>query len=224
MTRLTRLTRLQASLRREAAVASPSGARWLGLLGLGLVAGSAHASGGPGGAGDHAPHVANWFGLGSQYLHEPALGWLMVTFVLFALLIVGAARRPLGRHLQNRADGIRRALAEAQEARADAEARAAASEARLAQLDAEVQDLKAEFRRQGEAELARMEQAANAAAARLHKDAEDTLRAEAKRHQEALKREGARIALELAEQRVRSAVADGDRQRLTQNFIQDLSA
>lgn len=172
----------------------------------------------------HEPHVANWFGLGRQHQEAPALGWMMVTFAVFVAILVGWVRKPLGNYLEARSGEVRRALMEAQQAKAEAEARAAESEERLRKLDAEVAALTAEFRAQGEAELVRLEAAARATAERIAKDAEDTLAAESERAREALKAEAAKLALELAEARIRGAIADGDHQRLTQSFIQDLSA
>lgn len=189
-------------------------------LGLSLLPSSLALASGDG----HGPHIANWFQLGSQYQNTPALGWLSFTFFTFAGLVVFWVRRPLGRYLASRSDSVRKALAEAQKAKEAAETQAAESAAKLAALEDEIVALKAEFRAQGEAELRRMEAAAKATAARINKDAEDTLQAETERAREILKAEGARIALELAEERVRSAVAAEDHARLTQNFIQDLSA
>lgn len=195
-----------------------------GALCASLSSPPALAASGGGGAHGHEPHVANWFGLGSQHQQTPALGWMMFTFAVFVTLLFVWARRPLARHLESRSAGIRKALEEAQQARADAEARAAETEARLAQLDAEVAALKEEFRNQGQAEFARLEETARAAAARIAKDAEDTIQAETARARESLKAEGARLALGLAEERIARAMAPADQQRLAQAFIHDLSA
>lgn len=172
----------------------------------------------------HGPHITNWFQLGSEYQNTPALGWLSFTFFTFAGMLVFWVRKPLGRYLATRSDSVSKALTEAKKAKEAAEARAAESAAKLSALEGEIEALKAEFRAQGEAELRRMEEAAKATAARINKDAEDTLQAETERARELLKAEGARIALQLAEERIRGAVADADHARLTQNFIQDLSA
>lgn len=190
------------------------------VLALTLLSSGAALASGDG----HGPHIANWFQLGSEYQDTPGLGWLFLMFSTFTGLVVFWVRRPLGRYLASRSDGVRKALAEAQEAKESAEAQAAESAARLAALEGEIEALKAEFRSQGEAELRRMKESAEATAARINKDAEDTLQAETERAREVLKAEGAKIALELAEGQIRAAVADADHTRLTQNFIQDLSA
>lgn len=174
-------------------------------------------------AGGHEPHVANWWGLGKEHQEAPALGWMSLTFLTFVGILVAWVRKPLAGFLENRSSEVRRALEEAQQAKAEAEARAAESEERLRKLDEEVAALKDDFRRRGEAELERLEAAAKSTSERIAKDAEDTISAEYEKARESLKAEGARLALELAEERIKGAVGNQDHDRLHQSFIQDLS-
>ena len=45
------------------------------------------------GGGHHAePHIANMWGLGEKYAESPALGWLTITFALFAWGVVRSAK------------------------------------------------------------------------------------------------------------------------------------
>ena len=200
-----------------------SSVTWVSALCLAAV--PALASGGEGAAaGHHPPHVANWWGLGSEHAGAPALGWLGLTWLLFMGVLVSWVRKPLRAYLETRSSEVRKALEEAQAAKAEAEARAAASEARLSQLDADIAALKDEFRAQGEAEMARLEEAAKASAERIAKDAQGTIEAEMEKAREVLKAEGAKLALELAEESVRGAAGAADHQRLYQSFLSDLSA
>lgn len=180
----------------------------------------AFAAGGEG----HEPHVANWWGLGKEHQEAPALGWLSITFLIFVGAVFKWAKKPLQTFLESRSSEVRQALEEATRAKVEAEARAAEYEERLRKLDEEIAALKDEFRGRGEAEAERIEAAARSAAERINKDTEDTIAAEYEKAREALKAEGARLALELAEDRIRGAVDKGDHERLYQSFIQDLSA
>jgi F-type H+-transporting ATPase subunit b len=195
------------------------------ITGLALFAsGSALAEGGGGHGGGHGePHVANWFKLGSEHAEAPALGWLTVTFVIFVAIIVRSVRRPLNNFLEARAEDVKTALAEAKQAKEDAEAKAREYEDRLAKLDSEIASLKDEFRSRGEAEMKRLEAAGQKAAERVLRDAEDTVAAEFEKAQQALKLEASKIALELAEDRIRGALGDKDHARLETDFIQDVA-
>lgn len=170
------------------------------------------------------PQVVNWWGaLSEQNADAPALGWMFVTFFMFCAIIYLSVRRPLATYLANRSDEIKNALEEAKQARAEAEAKAREYEERLANLDNEIESLKQEFRTRGEAEVRRLEQAGKDAAARISKDAEDTIAAEFERAQHALKQEATRLALELAEDRVREVIKVDDHQRLEKAFLGDVA-
>ncbi|MFZ9886085.1 MAG: hypothetical protein ACO3JL_01180 [Myxococcota bacterium] len=193
------------------------------LLVISSLALPALAAGG-GGGGHHEPHVANWWGALSEVnAHAPALGWLTITFGLFLAIVYKALRRPLTNYLEARSDEVKNALEEARQARADAEAKARAYEDRLANLGAEIDALKSEFKSRGEAELRRLEQAGQAAAARIAKDAEDTIGAETERAQQALKNEAARLSLQLAADTLKTAIETSDHSRLEQAFLRDMA-
>lgn len=177
------------------------------------------------GAHGHEPHVQNWWDmLGEQNAEAPAIGWLSITFFLFLFIVWRGVRRPLTSYLEARSDEVKNALEEARIAQAEAEARAQEYEDRLARLDDEIDAMKAEFKSQGEAEVKRLEQAGKHAAARIQKDAEDTIAAEYERAQQALKAEAAKIALDLAERDIRAGISAGDLGRLEQTFLDDMGS
>ncbi len=176
------------------------------------------------GAGHHEPHVANWWGIGEKYAETPALGWLTITFLIFAGGVVYFVRKPLSSHLVARADTVERAIAEATKAREDAERRARDAEARLAALDGEVKRMKADFTLQGKAEADRIEKTAADMAIKIAKDAEDTIGAETDRARESLRAEASKLALQLAEERIKAMLSAADDERLKKSLISDLSA
>lgn len=177
-----------------------------------------------GGAAHHEPHVSNWWGFGDKYAETPALGWLTITFLIFAGGVVYFVRKPLSQHLMARADTVEKAIAEATKAKEDAERRAREAEAKLAALDGEVKKMKADFESQGKAEAERMEKAAVEMSARIAKDAEDTIVAETERAREALRAEASKLALQLAEERIKGMLSAADDDRLKKSLINDLSA
>ncbi len=181
----------------------------------------AHASGG----GHHEASLSdiNWFGI-EGHADSPALGYLTITFLIFAIGLVYLVRKPLSLHLMTRADTVERAIAEATKAREDAERRARDAEAKLAALDGEVKKMKADFESQGKAEADRIERAAGDMSARIAKDAEDTIGAETERAREVLRAEASKLALQLAEERIKTMLNAADDDRLKKSLISDLSA
>jgi F-type H+-transporting ATPase subunit b len=185
---------------------------------------STAAQAGGGGGGHSEPHVANWFGIGEQYASTPAVGWMFVTFAIFLGLLVKFGKKPLADHLQNRSDTVKNAIEEATRAKEQAEARAREAEAKLAALDAEVSRMKADFQAQGKVESARIEAAAKEMAAKIARDADATIAAEVDRAREALRVEAARLALQLAEERIVEGLTPADDARLKKSLLDTLAA
>ena len=193
-----------------------------GAAAAGAVDAAGH--GGAAAAGHHgAPHVSNWWGMGEQYADTPALGWLTITFLIFVGVLVFFARPAIKRYLETRADVVEKAMAEARRAREDAERRAREAEAKLAALAGEVDKMKAEFTAQGQLEAQRIA-AADEMALKIGRDAEDTIGAETQRAMEALRVEASRLALQIAEDRIKSMLSSADDERLKGSLLQGLSA
>lgn len=186
------------------------------------AAAAAHGSG-HGAAGHHAPHIANWWGIGEQYADTPALGWLTITFLIFVGVLVFFGRPAIKRYLENRADTVEKAIAEARRAKENAEKRAAEAEAKLAALAGEVDKMKAEFTAQGKLEAERIAAAADDMAKKIARDAEDTIVAETERAREALRVEAGKLALQMAEERIKGLLSAADDERLKTSLIQGLS-
>jgi len=187
-----------------------------------LLATSALAGGG---AGHHdEPHIANVWGLGEQYASTPALGWLSITFAIFVFGLVRAAKKPLQTHLLTRADTIERAMIEAKKAKEAAERRAKDAEQKLAALEGEVKKMQADFEAQGKAEADRIKSAAEDMAKKIAKDSEDTIAAEVERAREQLRAEASRLALQVAEERIKQMLTPADDEKLKKGLIQELSA
>ncbi len=175
--------------------------------------------------GHHAePHIANMWGLGEKYAESPALGWLTITFALFAWGVVRSAKGPLKNHLETRADGLEKAMAEAQKAKADAERRAKEAEQKLAALEGDMKQMQADFESQGKLEAERIKTSAEEMAKKIAKDAEDTIGAEMERARETLRAEASRLALQLAEERIKHMLTAADDEKLKKTLIQDLAA
>ena len=162
--------------------------------------------------------------MGEQYANTPALGWLTITFLIFVGVLVFFGRPAIKRHLETRADVVERAIAEARRAKEDAERRAADAEQKLAALAGEVEKMKGGFAAQGKLESERIAAAAEEMSKKIGRDAEDTITAEIERAKEALRLEASKLALQLAEERIKTMLSAADDDKLKQSLIQGLSA
>jgi F-type H+-transporting ATPase subunit b len=181
--------------------------------------GGGSGEGGHGG-GHHAPHVEFW----KWDMNAPPVGWLAVDFALFLIILVRFGGRSVTENLRQNHQDVKKAIQEAAAAKADAEKKAREYEERLKALDGEVATLRREFKEGGEAARVRIVQAAEKTAERMRKDADAQIAAEEARARDALKAEAARLALGLAEQRVKEQLKAEDHARLNKDFVRELGA
>lgn len=165
----------------------------------------------------------NWWGLGSEYAHEPAIGWSFVTFLIFIGLIVWFARKPFSLYLQARAKRIKTAIEEAQLAKRQAEERVQEYEGRLKRLDAEIAQMKADFTKQGEKEKELILQAAKRLSEQIEKDVHDTIQAELRHAKTSLSTETAHLVVEAVMQKLSQDLLKDANTKLSHNFSRDLS-
>jgi F-type H+-transporting ATPase subunit b len=173
----------------------------------------AHAGHGEGGL-----HI-NWWAFDP---HAPALGWLLVDFAVFVLILYWFGRKPMAAFLQNRSNAIRTALEEARQAKAEAEARAAELEQRVKALDGELQQIREDIKRLGENERERLIAEGEKAARRMLADTELQIQNELDRARASLKNQALDEALALAEQQLRAQMTAKDYSRLNSEFTQSL--
>ena len=101
-------------------------------------------------------HALNWWGVGAAYHENPAIGWTLLTFVVFIGLIRYFSKEPLSVFLEKRRKKIKNSIEEAAQARLKAEEELRSYEKRLSELAGWIQKMKADFERQGESERARL--------------------------------------------------------------------
>lgn len=201
------------------------------LTSVGVLAsgGGEHGAPADGHGGGHAaggePHVANWTNWDPEVnSHAPALAWVMLTFAIFAVIVIAAARKPLRGFLATRSDAIGSAIREADIAKKAAEAKERENAAKLKALDGEIVAMTEEFKTRGEEEKRRSIQAGERTSARLHKDAQDTMQAELDRTRRTLSAETAQMALDLAEDKIKSVMTSADETRMQKDFLAQIAA
>lgn len=151
--------------------------------------------------------------------------WLMWKWANFAILAIGLGYL-IGKNVppmfRKQAQGIEQSIAEAAKMKQDAEAHAAAMNQRLAGLAAEIEHLRSDAHTQTQMDGERI---SRETAQRLEKikgqsAAEIALMTRAGRDE--LRRYAAGLALDLAEQRLRSRISQDTQDALVDGFVQDL--
>ena len=143
----------------------------------------------------------------------------------FILLFGGLAyylRRPLREFLQTRARGIEEGLASGKRAQEEAEAKMSAIESRLARLDEEIDGLKQQADRESEEERQRIIDSSRAEAERIVAMARREIEVLQRSAQAELKAHVARLAVDLAEERLRKYLEPGQNRRIISRFVRSL--
>jgi F-type H+-transporting ATPase subunit b len=147
------------------------------------------------------------------------LFWQVANVLLLLAVLIYFARKPVLGYLAGRRDSIASSLESSAQLLAESERRLAEWTRKAAHLDEEAASIRAATQRAAEAERDRILADAHVTAERIRQSAGAVVERELRKAQEALRREAADLAVELAERILREQVNDGDRQRLVDEFI-----
>jgi F-type H+-transporting ATPase subunit b len=148
--------------------------------------------------------------------------WKWANFVVLAGALGYLVAKNAGPFFSARSQQIRKDMVEAQEARQQAEARAADVDRRLASLESEIAALRADSQREAQSERDRLARQTAADLAKIQAHAEQEIVAAGKAARSDLKRFSAELAIELAEQRIRSRMTPETQEALVRGFVHDL--
>lgn len=159
--------------------------------------------------------------------HAAGGGWTLIIFqainlAILVFLLVKFAGKPLNRAIKAKAERVEKDIAEASKLHAEASAMLAEYEEKLAGLDARAEELLAQYRRDGEQEKARLIAAAEAESERIRREAERSAKNEIDRARARLEAEVVDLAIEAAEQAIRSRLTPVDHRRLTADYLGQL--
>jgi F-type H+-transporting ATPase subunit b len=178
------------------------------LLAVALVPGSALAESGHG-EGHGSPWTLIW-----QGVNVVILVGVLLHFGGPSIKAFFAGRR------QDIATQIDRAAA----LLAEAEARVAEWNGRMARLDSEIAEIGRTTRERAEIERQRIVADATRSAERIRRDAGIAIEQETARARDQLRADATRLAVELAADLLRQHVTDADRNRLVDEFIQQIAS
>jgi F-type H+-transporting ATPase subunit b len=153
-----------------------------------------------------------------------SLIWHAVNLALLLGVLLYFLRAPIRGFFATRRRDIEQNLERAQAVLREAEQRLAEWKGRLSRLDAEIQEIRRLAQERAEIEGRQILADAEAAAARIRRDGAAAVAQEERRARDALRREAADLAIELAGEILRREVTDSDRVRLAEEFIGRMEA
>ncbi len=162
---------------------------------------------------------------------EAEAGWGWVETVgrwVNLLVLVGGlvyfARGPVGRYFQERREGIQKQIREAVEARKAAEEKLAAIEARMKGLDQELEEIRLEAERQARLERDKISEQAALEAEKIVASARREIEGLSLSVSKDLKAYAARLAVELAERKIRGELTEQTEKRVMESFFSSLAS
>jgi F-type H+-transporting ATPase subunit b len=162
------------------------------------------------------------FGAEQEGQAEPSKIWLWLNFLILAGVLGWLIKKNVGPYFRSRSEEIRKGVEDAGKQKADAEARAAAIEKRMASLGTDINDLRARATEEIDAEGERVKRETEHAIAKVQSQAEQEIVTAAKAARQELKVYAAELALELAEQKIRTRLTPEADAGLLHEFVADL--
>jgi len=143
-----------------------------------------------------------------------------INLLLFIIVIVALARKPVSKMLELRAATIKRNIAQAQELLKEAQQHNAEITEQLENLNAELNKMRANADIQIEKMKKELDRKAIEDIEAIRQNAKRSVQDELARAQQQLKKETAQAALELAEEIIKQQIETQDQQRLFASFTQ----
>ncbi|HTP86943.1 MAG TPA: hypothetical protein VMJ34_08345 [Bryobacteraceae bacterium] len=149
--------------------------------------------------------------------------WLWVNFVILAGGLGYLVGKNAGGFFRNRTESIQKDMAESAQLRAEAEAKAREMEQRLAAMGAEIDKLRAEAQAAFSAEGERIREETEKHLARVQQQTEREIDSMGKNARADLQAYTAKLALDLAEERIRARMDEPAQARLLDRFARQLA-
>jgi F-type H+-transporting ATPase subunit b len=161
-------------------------------------------------------------GGGTAASSEPSEAWKWANFAILAVGLGYLMGKSLPSFFRARTESIQKSIATARKTKEEAERRAAEMDARLAALGQEIEKFRAQARAEMEQEGQRIRRETAAQIHRLEQQAQSEIESASKAARAELRALAARLALDLAEQRIRARLDEPTEASLVENFFGDL--
>jgi F-type H+-transporting ATPase subunit b len=153
---------------------------------------------------------------------DPLLMWKWINFGILALGLGWLMAKHLPGAFQARTASIQQGIAEAQQQKRDADKRAAAVDQKMSALGTEIEAFRVQSRLEMEREGERIREETAAHIRKLEQQSAVEIESAGKTARRELRTYAADLALNLAEQRIRTRLDAGTESALVENFVADL--
>jgi F-type H+-transporting ATPase subunit b len=153
---------------------------------------------------------------------DPYIVWKWVNFGLLAIGLGYLISKNLPPFFAARNEEIRKGIEDAAKLKAEADVRAADMEKRMARLGAEIEEMRAHTKSEMAAEGERIRKETEEILAKVQSNATLEIESAAKNARHELKAYSANLALQLAEERIRTRAGAGSESVLVEKFIRGL--
>jgi len=153
---------------------------------------------------------------------DPLIVWKWVNFLILAGGLAYLIGKQAPAYFRGRTEEVRRAMDEAAREIKDAEAKAANVELRLSGLKTEIENLRSAARSETAAEAQRIREETERHLKRIQEQSGQEIELLTRASRDELRRYSASLALDLAEQRIRSRITPGSEEGLVDGFLHDL--
>jgi F-type H+-transporting ATPase subunit b len=153
---------------------------------------------------------------------DPWMWWKVANFAILAIGLGYLVRKHAPAFFEQRSQQIAQAMVDATKAKTDAQAQAATIEKRLAGLQNEIESLRGAARAEMAADGERITRETEQRLQKIQNQAVQEIALMTRAGRAELRKYAARLALDLAEQRLRSRVTAGAQDGLVDGFVHDL--
>jgi F-type H+-transporting ATPase subunit b len=153
---------------------------------------------------------------------DPWLGWKWANFLILAAGLGYLIRKHAPAYFERRSKEIRQGISEATQTKQEAEARVAAIEQRLAGLEGEIAKLRASAHEEISAEGGRISRDTMHRLQRIQAQSAQEIELMSRAARDELRKYSAQLALDLAQQRIRSRMTKDTEDGLLDAFLEDL--
>ena len=153
---------------------------------------------------------------------EPSIAWEWGNFIVLAGLLGYIAAKQGGPFFQSRAAEIRKGICDAEKIKAESDAKVSAINSKLGRLDSEIASLREAAGTERRAAEQRLKEETQREIQRIAAHAEAETETAGKSERVALQRYAAKLALELAETKVRARMNPNAEDALVQAFVHGL--
>ena len=169
----------------------------------------------------HEAHGLNWFEWSNK--EDPALGFMIINFVLLAAIVYMIMRKPISGMVKARREGLEAALKEAGELREEAQEALRSAKERTDAVDLEMARIREDILDAGLAEARRINEDAERRLERMESESAALLEQEVASMSAEIRREVVDAITTSAQRIISEKIQDSDHDRLADDYMRSMN-